>query len=43
LAGEPNQSLSFHRYQEGGAIGGPIVHKKLFSFGPPSNAPIPGL
>ncbi|HXZ31222.1 MAG TPA: TonB-dependent receptor [Terriglobales bacterium] len=33
LAGEPNQSPSFHRYQEGGAIGGPIVHKKLFFFG----------
>jgi hypothetical protein len=31
--GEPNQPLSFHRYQEGGAIGGPIVHKKLFFFG----------
>jgi len=33
LAGERNQPLSFHRYQEGGAIGGPIVHKKLFFFG----------
>jgi len=33
LAGAPNQPLSFHRYQEGGAIGGPIVHKKLFFFG----------
>ena len=32
LAGMPNQSPSFHRYQEGGAIGGPIVHKKLFFF-----------
>ena len=28
----PNQSPSFHRYQEGGAIGGPILHKKLFFF-----------
>jgi hypothetical protein len=33
LAGAPNQPQSFHRYQEGGAIGGPIVHKKLFFFG----------
>ena len=33
LAGAPNQPLGFHRYQEGGAIGGPIVHKKLFFFG----------
>ena len=33
LAGEPNRPLSFHRYQEGGAIGGPIVHNKLFFFG----------
>jgi len=33
LAGEPNQPPSFHRYQEGGAIGGPIIHKKLFFFG----------
>ncbi|MGA2965231.1 MAG: carboxypeptidase-like regulatory domain-containing protein, partial [Terriglobales bacterium] len=32
LAGMPNQSPAFHRYQEGGAIGGPIVHKKLFFF-----------
>jgi hypothetical protein len=32
LAGTPNQSPAFHRYQEGGAIGGPIVHKKLFFF-----------
>jgi hypothetical protein len=31
-AGLPNESPSFHRYQEGGAIGGPIVHKKLFFF-----------
>ncbi|MFZ3262659.1 MAG: carboxypeptidase-like regulatory domain-containing protein [Terriglobales bacterium] len=33
LAGTPNQPLAFHRYQEGGAIGGPILHKKLFFFG----------
>jgi len=32
LAGTPNQSPSFHRYQEGGAIGGPILHEKLFFF-----------
>ena len=32
LAGMPNQSPSFHRYQEGGAIGGPILHEKLFFF-----------
>jgi hypothetical protein len=32
LAGTPNQAPSFHRYQEGGAIGGPILHKKLFFF-----------
>jgi hypothetical protein len=31
--GTPNQSPSFHRYQEGGAISGPILHKKLFFFG----------
>ncbi len=31
-AGMPNKTPSFHRYQEGGAIGGPIVHKKLFFF-----------
>ncbi len=31
--GLPNQSLSFHRYQEGGAFGGPILHNKLFFFG----------
>jgi hypothetical protein len=33
LAGLSNQAPSFHRYQEGGAIGGPILHKKLFFFG----------
>ncbi|MGA9475494.1 MAG: carboxypeptidase regulatory-like domain-containing protein [Terriglobales bacterium] len=32
LAGTPNQSPDFHRYQEGGAIGGPILHNKLFFF-----------
>ncbi|MFI5118404.1 MAG: TonB-dependent receptor domain-containing protein [Terriglobales bacterium] len=32
LAGVSNQAPAFHRYQEGGAIGGPIVHKKLFFF-----------
>ncbi|MGB9492494.1 MAG: carboxypeptidase-like regulatory domain-containing protein, partial [Terriglobales bacterium] len=32
LGGLSNQTPSFHRYQEGGAIGGPIVHKKLFFF-----------
>ena len=31
--GTPNTSPSFHRYQEGGAIGGPILHNKLFFFG----------
>jgi len=31
-AGMPNKTPAFHRYQEGGAIGGPIVHKKLFFF-----------
>jgi hypothetical protein len=28
-----NTPPAFHRYQEGGAIGGPILHKKLFFFG----------
>ena len=32
LAGTPNQAPAFHRYQEGGAIGCPILHKKLFFF-----------
>jgi hypothetical protein len=31
--GTPNQSPSFHRYQEGASIGGPVLHKKLFFFG----------
>jgi hypothetical protein len=31
--GAPNQSPDFHRYQEGGSISGPILHKKLFFFG----------
>ena len=31
--GQPNQPLGFHRYQEGGSIGGPILHNKLFIFG----------
>lgn len=33
LNGQPNTPQSFHRYQEGGAIGGPILHSKLFFFG----------
>ncbi len=32
-SGAKNQSPSFHRYQEGGSIGGPILHNKLFIFG----------
>lgn len=31
-AGQPNKPLDFHRYQEGGSIGGPIIHNKLFFF-----------
>jgi hypothetical protein len=31
--GLANASPSFHRYQEGAAIGGPVLHKKLFFFG----------
>ena len=31
--GEPNTPPAFHRYQEGGAIGGPIKKHKLFFFG----------
>jgi len=33
LSGLPNESPAFHRYQEGGSISGPILHKKLFFFG----------
>lgn len=29
---EANTPPAFHRYQEGGAIGGPILHSKLFFF-----------
>jgi len=32
-SGEANTPPSFHRYQEGGAFGGPIFHNKLFFFG----------
>ncbi len=31
--GTANTPPSFHRYQEGGAFGGPILHNKLFFFG----------
>ncbi|HMG86251.1 MAG TPA: carboxypeptidase regulatory-like domain-containing protein [Terracidiphilus sp.] len=31
--GSSNSSPAFHRYQEGGAFGGPILHDKLFIFG----------
>ncbi len=31
--GTSNTPPSFHRYQEGGSIGGPILHNKLFIFG----------
>lgn len=31
--GQPNVPPAFHRYQEGGAIGGPILHERLFYFG----------
>ncbi|MGA2167991.1 MAG: TonB-dependent receptor [Terracidiphilus sp.] len=32
-SGAANTPPSFHRYQEGGSISGPILHKKLFFFG----------
>jgi len=32
-SGTANTPPAFHRYQEGGAISGPILHKKLFFFG----------
>jgi hypothetical protein len=31
--GQSNTPADFHRYQEGGAIGGPLLHDKLFFFG----------
>lgn len=31
-SGTSNTPPSFHRYQEGGSIGGPILHNKLFLF-----------
>jgi hypothetical protein len=33
MNGQPNKSLDYHRYQEGGAFGGPIKHSKLYFFG----------
>ena len=33
LGGQKNTPPDFHRYQEGGAIGGPIMKDKLFFFG----------
>ena len=33
MNGQPNKALDYHRYQEGGAIGGPIKHGKLYFFG----------
>jgi hypothetical protein len=32
-SGTANTPPAFHRYQEGGSIGGPILHGKLFFFG----------
>lgn len=32
MNGQANAPLDYHRYQEGGAIGGPIKHSKLFFF-----------
>ena len=33
LAGTPNSPPSFHRYQEGASLGGPVLPGKLFFFG----------